>query len=114
MRMCPSNWPTRPDTRPSSSARSSADRHDTDGVVEAAKGLMEEHGWDLAICLTDLPLHRVGSPLVADVSARDGVALLSLPPLAGLLVHRRPRVAIVRLAAELSANFTVPAGNEGA
>src|SRR4051794_34028517 len=89
-----------------------ADRHDTDGVVEAAKGLMEEHGWDLAICLTDLPLHREGRPLVADVSARDRVALLSLPALAGLLVHRRTRDAIVRLAAELSAGRAPPAGDE--
>src|SRR3954452_1343064 len=89
-----------------------ADRHDTEGVVEAAKRLMEERGWDLAICLTDLPLHRDGRPLVADVSARDRVALLSLPALAGLLVHRRTRDAIVRLAAELSAGRAPPPGDE--
>jgi hypothetical protein len=89
-----------------------ADRHDTAGVVEAAKRLMDEHGWDLAICLTDLPLHRDGRPLVADVSARDGVALLSLPALAGLLVHRRARDAIVRLAAQLVTEDAPSAGED--
>ncbi|MFG1926370.1 hypothetical protein [Cryptosporangium sp. NPDC048952] len=37
--------------------------------------------WDIAICLTDLPLHTERVPLVAQTSARRRVALVSLPAL---------------------------------
>lgn len=37
--------------------------------------------WDVAICLTDLPLHTDRMPLVAQTSARRRVALVSLPAL---------------------------------
>src|SRR3954453_20528228 len=37
--------------------------------------------WDVAICLTDLPLHTERVPLVAQTSARRRVAIVSLPAL---------------------------------
>ncbi|MBL7256011.1 DUF2267 domain-containing protein [Paractinoplanes lichenicola] len=37
--------------------------------------------WDVAVCLTDLPLHSDGVPLVAQASARRRVAMVSLPAL---------------------------------
>jgi len=37
--------------------------------------------WDVAICLTDLPLHTERVPLVAQTSARRRVAVVSLPAL---------------------------------
>ena len=37
--------------------------------------------WDVAICLTDLPLHAERVPLVAQTSARRRVAMVSLPAL---------------------------------
>src|SRR5919112_6760946 len=40
-----------------------------------------DDGWDVAICLTDLPLHAEGTPLVAQTSAERGVAVVSLPAL---------------------------------
>jgi hypothetical protein len=40
-----------------------------------------EARWDVAICLTDLPLHTERVPLVAQTSARRRVAMVSLPAL---------------------------------
>lgn len=49
--------------------------------------------WDVAICLTDLPLHTERVPLVAQTSARRRVAAVSLPAL-GLRQLRALRAAI--------------------
>ncbi|GAA3943100.1 hypothetical protein [Actinoplanes auranticolor] len=40
-----------------------------------------DDGWDVAVCLTDLPLHADRVPLVAQTSARRRAVLVSLPAL---------------------------------
>lgn len=56
-----------------------------DGGVEALlddlAGRRADGRWDVAICLTDLPLHAERVPLVAQTSARRMVAAVSLPAL---------------------------------
>jgi len=52
-----------------------------DALVDDVARRREECGWDLAVCLTDLPLHADPVPLVAQSSARRRVALVSLPAL---------------------------------
>jgi hypothetical protein len=54
-----------------------------DGGVEAllddlARRRTDE-GWDIAVCLTDLPLHADRMPLVAQNSAQRRAAMVSLP-----------------------------------
>ncbi|MFG1837248.1 hypothetical protein ACGFH8_02280 [Micromonospora sp. NPDC049175] len=56
--------------------------------------------WDVAICLTDLPLHAERVPLVAQTSARRRVAVVSLPAL-GLHQLRAARTAIPDLVSRL-------------
>ena len=56
--------------------------------------------WDVAICLTDLPLQAERVPLVAQVSARRRVAMVSLPAL-GLGQLRAVRVAVPELVGRL-------------
>src|SRR3954469_19321136 len=56
--------------------------------------------WDVAICLTDLPLHTEQMPLVAQSSARRRVAMVSLPAL-GLRQLRGVRAAVPDLVARL-------------
>ncbi|MFF5056644.1 hypothetical protein ACFY1S_26025 [Micromonospora sp. NPDC000663] len=56
--------------------------------------------WDLAICLTDLPLHAERAPLVAQISARRQVAMISLPAL-GLAQLRAVRTAVPDLVGRL-------------
>src|SRR5918997_5700962 len=70
-------------------------------VIEAGRERMLEEGWDLAICLTDLPLRKDGRPVVAAANAGRKVAVLSLPPLGVTLVRRRAQEAIVQLVNEL-------------
>ncbi|WP_433605469.1 hypothetical protein ACQP2P_27415 [Dactylosporangium sp. CA-139114] len=75
-----------------------------DGGIEA---LLDDLGrrradarWDVAICLTDLPLLSEGVPLVAHVSARRRVAVVSLPAL-GLRQLRALRAAVPDLVSRL-------------
>jgi hypothetical protein len=75
-----------------------------DGGVEAllddlARRLGDDR-WDVAICLTDLPLHTERVPLVAHASARRRVAVVSLPAL-GLRQLRAVRAAVPDLVSRL-------------
>jgi hypothetical protein len=69
--------------------------------------------WDVAICLTDLPLHTERVPLVAQTSARRRVAMVSLPAL-GLRQLRAVRIAVPdlvgRLLTDISDERVPPAG----
>ncbi|MFC4534876.1 hypothetical protein [Sphaerisporangium dianthi] len=56
--------------------------------------------WDVAICLTDLPLHTQRMPLVGQTSARRRVAMVSLPAL-GLRQLRAVRAAVPGLVGRL-------------
>ena len=67
---------------------------------ECRKKLLSE-GWDLALCLTDLPFYRGGRLVAADVSSERGVGGLSLPAMGALRLRRRAREATLRLAQEL-------------
>ena len=56
----------------------------------------EAAGWDITICLTDLPLHVSRLPLVAHYSLRRRAGLISLPAL-GLGQVRAARAAVLGL-----------------
>lgn len=66
-------------------------------IVERARERMLREGWNLAICITDLPLRNGHRPVVADASAMHGVGLICLPALGAVHLRRRTRDAIVRL-----------------
>jgi chromate transport protein ChrA len=74
---------------------------DATRVIDAGRERMEEEGWNLAICLTDLPIRTDGRPVVATVSTAYNVAVLSLPPLGVTLLRRRVREATLQLVSEL-------------
>jgi hypothetical protein len=69
--------------------------------LDVCRERMLSEGWDLAVCLTDLPVYRSGRLVVADVSTKRGVAGLSLPALGALRLRPRTRGLTLRLAAEL-------------
>jgi hypothetical protein len=75
-----------------------------DGGVEALlddlASRRADDRWDVAICLTDLPLHAERVPLVAYVSARRRVAMVSLPAL-GLRQLRAVRTVVPDLVRRL-------------
>jgi hypothetical protein len=66
-------------------------------IIDLARKWKLKEGWDLVICLTDLPLRIDGRPVVADASASHGVGLISIPALGPTAVERRVRRTIVRL-----------------
>ncbi|MEW2428778.1 hypothetical protein AB0877_12250 [Micromonospora sp. NPDC047644] len=71
--------------------------------------------WDVAICLTDLPLHFERAPLVAQTSGRRHVGIISLPAL-GLRQMHAVRAAVPDLVGQLladAADHRVPPARRG-
>jgi hypothetical protein len=82
-------------------------------VIDAARRRMMREGWDLAVVLTDVPLHIRRRPVVADASATHGVALISLPALGAVQMRQRAGDAIVRLVDGLVGESLEPDGQAG-
>jgi len=81
-----------------------------DETIDDVSEWRRHEGWDLAVCMTDLPLVRSdGRAVVAGASARRDAALVSLPALG--VIHRRRRALeeIVRLVSELRSDNVEPA-----
>lgn len=74
---------------------------DAPELLDACHQWALREGWDVAICLTDLPLYRGGHLVVADASLSRRVAGLSLPVLGATRLHPRAREAVVQLVHEL-------------
>src|SRR5215211_1435491 len=72
-------------------------------ILDVCRERMLREGWDLAICLTDLPVSRGGQLVVADVSGQREVAGLSLPALGAVRLLPRVRELTLQLATELYA-----------
>jgi hypothetical protein len=70
-------------------------------ILDVCRERMFSEGWDFALCLTDLPVYRSGTLVAADVSAKRGVAGLSLQALGATRLGTRARELILRLAREL-------------
>jgi hypothetical protein len=79
-----------------------------DGGIEAllddVAQRRKDEGWDVAICLTDLPLQVERVPLVAHASARRRVGLVSLPAL-GVGQLRAVRGAVAGLVEGLTGDL---------
>src|SRR5215217_5646041 len=70
-------------------------------ILDVCRERMLGEGWDLAICLTDLPIYRYGTLVAADVSAKRGVAGLSLPAMGAMRLRPKARDLTLQLAGEL-------------
>lgn len=53
------------------------------------------------MCVTDLPLHREGQPVVAEPSHSHRAAVLALPAFGGVRPERQAKELVVQLIAEL-------------
>lgn len=68
---------------------------DPDTTLARLKDVACQHGWDLAVGLTELPLRdEDGRYLVIETDPQQRTAVLSLPALGGLGVHRRSEQAL--------------------
>jgi len=70
---------------------------DLSELIAAGRRMVLERGWQLAVCVTDLPLQTARRPVIAHVSATHGVAVLSMPALGPVSVRKRTAETIVRL-----------------
>ena len=66
-------------------------------IVDAARRLLLDRGWDAVVCLTDLPLHVHRRPVVAHANPVQNVAIVSVPAFGAVVARTRIREAIVRL-----------------
>jgi hypothetical protein len=62
-------------------------------LVDATRARLLEEDWDLALCITELPVRLARRPLLVQASPTHGVAIVSLPALGVLRVSRRLREA---------------------
>jgi len=66
-------------------------------LISAGRRMLLDRGWQLVVCVTDLPLQTARRPVIAHVSATHGVAVLSMPALGPVAVRKRAVETIVRL-----------------
>jgi hypothetical protein len=66
-------------------------------LVEIAHRRMLSEGWQLAICLTDFPIHIGSRPVTAYASATHGVGLLSVPAFGAVNLDDRLEQASLHL-----------------
>ena len=70
---------------------------DLSAIISAGRRMLLDRGWNLAVCVTDLPLQTARRPVIAHVSTTHGVAVLSMPALGPVSVRKRTADTIVRL-----------------
>lgn len=79
-----------------------AGRHNTRDILASTRERMDQHDWDYAICLTDLPVRADGRPVVAESDLDQNVAVVSLPALGGTQVYRRSKQVMLQMVDELT------------
>jgi len=82
-------------------------------IVKAARKILLDKGWDVVICLTDLPLHVEQRPVVAHANPVRNVAIVSVPALGARGARHRIRETIVRLLVRLIAGSRELHGAKG-
>ncbi|MDQ0382911.1 hypothetical protein [Amycolatopsis thermophila] len=70
-------------------------------LMDKARQRVRDTHWDVAICLTDLPVFGDRGPVAVKISEADRVALISLPSLGGFRLGRRLRDVVVTLVQNL-------------
>jgi hypothetical protein len=86
---------------------------DLSALIAAVRRMLLERGWDLVVCVTDLPLQTARRPVIAHVSATHGVAVLSMPALGPVSVRKRTAETIVRLAGHILGELALTADAAG-
>ncbi|SIS48095.1 hypothetical protein [Salimicrobium flavidum] len=83
-----------------------------DEVLGALLEKKKANEWDIAICLTDLPLFRDKKLIVAEANSSENVALLSLPGLGATPLIKRIRESIMQLLSEMYQGISYEARDE--
>jgi hypothetical protein len=81
-------------------------------LISAGRRTLLDRGWQLAVCITDLPLQTARRPVIAHASATHGVAVLSMPALGPVAVRKRAVETIVRLVGHMLGDTMQAAGTD--
>ena len=81
-------------------------------ILDVCRERRHSEGWDLALYLTDLPVYRSGTLVVADVSAKRGVAGLSLPALGTIRLRPKAQELTLQLVQELYEKIKEPGADD--
>jgi hypothetical protein len=80
-------------------------------VIDAGRRKLLSERWDMALCLTDLPLPSAGRTVAGHVSVSHSVVVISVPAIGIVAVRRRLREAALRLIVRgLSSDRTASTG----
>lgn len=71
-------------------------------VWQHSDALMQEHGWDLMVCITELTRRLGDRFFISDVNVAQGVGLISLPALGPVRLRRRVREVLLRVLGALA------------
>jgi hypothetical protein len=82
-------------------------------MFDHATARAREEGWDLVVCVTDLPLRDGRQPLVADVATGRRVVVLSLPGFGATRLRRRVTDVVVEIVGDLTAQADAQAAADG-
>lgn len=70
-------------------------------MMELAQTEMEEHGWDVTVCVTDLPMRSGKQAIMGDVNNGRRVVVVSLPAFGAMNLRRRVRAVVAQLIADV-------------
>ena len=84
------------------------DLADEERILAVARESRAREGWDLVVCLTDLPRRSGLRPILAEASLTDRVALASLPALGARRLYQRVRELVIGLVEELDRDCLAP------
>ncbi|RCW46037.1 hypothetical protein DFQ14_102339 [Halopolyspora algeriensis] len=101
----PASWSVEVVSDPLAAGRTSSEE-----ILAATRDQLRHHGWDYAVCLTDLPLRRHKHPVLADIDTDHRVGAVSLPALGGLQPHRRARQMVLQALDDVGATTRQPPG----
>lgn len=70
-------------------------------IMELAQTKMDEHGWDIAVCVTDLPMRSGKQAIMGDMNSGRRVVVVSLPAFGVMNLRRRVRAVVAQLIADI-------------
>ncbi|WP_280266414.1 hypothetical protein [Nocardia wallacei] len=79
-----------------------------DYLIDKARHHVRDTSWDLALCLTDLPLRDAGGVMVATVDTRRHIALVSVPALGGVRLRHRLTALVLAVIGAIRPETRIP------
>lgn len=74
-------------------------------MLGALEKIRRRFDWDVMVCVTDLPIRFEGRTVVAEVAEAQPIALVSLPALGAVNIHRRVSATVADLAWSMHRHF---------